>query len=148
VFDPDKVPESQIVNAQSLPFAITQNLFEFEKGPQTLVSKFEPLLRLSFSEDLPLRAIRQTRPSSHTIPLRRERSIPLDPFPFLKAKVKRCPAARAQPPPPRSPLPRPQRRDALASPRNLLLSSRGRLQHLFAQGVARRPVNDASAASA
>jgi hypothetical protein len=146
--DPDEVPESQIVNVQRLPFAITQNLLEFEEGPQTLVSKFEPFFRLSFSEDLPLRAISQARPTPHAIPLRRERPVPLDPLLLKKAKVEHRPAARAQPPPPRSPLPRPQRRDALASPRNLLLSSRGSLQHLLAQGVARRPVDDASAASA
>jgi hypothetical protein len=31
--DPYEVPKSQIVNVQRLPFAITQNLLEFEEGP-------------------------------------------------------------------------------------------------------------------
>ena len=44
--DPDEVTKSQVVDPHRLPFTSMQYLLEFKEGPQALMTKLEPLLRL------------------------------------------------------------------------------------------------------
>jgi hypothetical protein len=93
--DPYEVTESQIVNSKRLPFASAEDLLKFEKGPQPLMTKLEPFLRLGFRQNEPPNAVRPACPSPHAIPLCRKRTIPPDPLFLTKAKVERSPPARA-----------------------------------------------------
>ena len=67
---PNVMSESQVVNAEILPFPGAQDLLRRKEASKPIVHEFEPLLHLAVSKDVPDAAVSSRCPAPHTIPLR------------------------------------------------------------------------------